>query len=168
MKLLQWFCLTAACCLFAGCVTRDIHPASVDSESRIDRNDVIAVRLTPESASRVEPADNDGSEMVHYDKVYTGEVIHQVFLGYRDDQPTFEITESHLSHRAIAAGLSMRWTYSLSGILRVNGQAVEVNSVGSRAAAVNLKESMRQAIELAAVDAAHQCRRIIEANAPKR
>jgi hypothetical protein len=164
MKLLHLGLVLLAALLAPGCVGT-IHPNQDTGESRIGRGDVIAVRLDPASASRVENLWGPfGQEKI---TVHTGEVIRKVFLGYLDGQPTFRVTDSKLSESGGGAGFIIRRTYVLHGVLTVDGKESPVTGTGTRAASMNGPSALRQAIELAAVDAAQQCRRIIETNHPE-
>lgn len=147
----------------AGCVqTTGSLKLDAPGESRIKPADVILVRLSPETKTRNEPAaaplTGKKNENIRWD---TGEIWAKIFIGGADAPAEFSIIDSDLHFNIGGLGWTMRATYDVNGLLTFNGKEYPINVSGSRAAAIAVPSAERQAVELAVVAAAKQCKAIM-------
>lgn len=154
--------LFALAVIVSGCATQPVHVAEFSGERRISPDDIIAVRLDPASASRIEGVAIGGRTT--RDQLCTGEIWQEVFVAHDDASPVLRIDTSELRQSLAGAGFTMRHTYTAHATLTAGGKEYSITARGTRAAAMNGPSAMRQAIELAVVDAAAQCRLLLANN----
>lgn len=140
----------------AGCSSAPFKVAEFGGERRIADDDPVPVRISDADKVRIDPVWSYGRQF----QAETGPIWAQVFIGEESD-PVFSIESAELRYTIEAAGFAARYTYSLSGTLSYNGIDYPITASASRGFAMNINSAMRQAVELAIVDAAKQCRQII-------
>lgn len=140
----------------AGCSSAPFKVAEFPGERRIADNDPIRVRISEADKSRIDPVLSYGRQF----QAETGPVWAQVFVGEEAD-PLFSVESAELRYTIEAAGFAARYTYTLAGTFSFNGTDFPISASASRGFAMNINSAMRQAVELAIVDAAKQCRQII-------
>lgn len=139
--------------LFAGCVHQPIDVSAQPGERRIKPDDIVLVRLAPETAARVDS------------KIYlTGPIWKSVFVGDAGSPWTFAVkkAESRLEVPPQGLGFVVRYVYVADGVLSGFGKEFEIHSEGGRGTGMNTASAHRQSIELAVIDAARQCQRIVD------
>lgn len=140
----------------AGCSSAPFKVAEFPGERRIADNDPVQVRISDADKIRIDPVWSYGRQF----QAETGPVWAQVFIG-DESAPAFHVESAELRYTIEAAGFAARYTYTLTGTFSFNGTDFPISATASRGFAMNINSAMRQAVELAIVDAAKQCRQII-------
>lgn len=132
-------------------------------EQRLQNVDAVDVFLSPRDAQRVERV-----KMASLAKSYaeTGSVWRRAFRGMGQSKASIAIGETEMRGSPASMGFAIRFTYTASATLTVNGREYALYGTGSRAAAMNHESAMRQAAELAVADIAKQAKHIITQTAP--
>lgn len=151
----------ALCLLLTSCAT---GPMGIPegSDPRLTAADAVKVSLSQADKDRVDRYVMAFGTEYRYG-VATGPVWRKGFIG-KDGDPVFKIESAELRQTLAGAGFTSRYTYTVTGELAYHGRAFPITATGSRAAAMAMTSAMRQAVELAVVDAANQSRRILDSN----
>lgn len=150
--------LTLGLLLLSGCATGPMK-ISAGGEQRLTSDDAVKVSLSEADRHRVDRYIMAlGSESKY--GVETGPVWQRGFTGKEGD-PAFRITSAELRQTLAGGGFTSRYTYTVTGELSYHGHVSPITASGSRAAAMAMTSAIRQAVELAVVDAASQSKRIL-------
>lgn len=153
--------------LCAGCASGPMKLADVPGPTRL--NIVVPIDLFPPDRQRIDKhfiftgATHPVFATEANNSVVTGEIWQRAFVGDPNHNAQFRIVQAALHDSLEGAGFVMRVTYIVDGELTYRNHAYQVHAQGSRAAAMNVRGAMREAVELAIEDAAKQATNIIDA-----
>lgn len=159
--------LLAALSLLSGCATVTIDVTESGGENRIAASDVTSIAIDRDSVAKPFPFFSGADERLENGAVWdTAKVWPRVFVGNSDS--IFRVESARMVATMEAATFVNRYTFRVEGTLEHKGRTFPVSASGSRAAAMNVTSAARQAVELAAVDAARKCQAIIaQMDAPR-
>jgi hypothetical protein len=145
---------------FFGC---SVDPALLEKKSPSRWAHVehaVAIQLVPSEPSTVTRFHSiRGEEAMPF---VTGSIWRRKFVGTNND-PTFRIISARLDSTIEAAGFAGRETYTIDGELSWEARSIRIHATGSRAAAMNMGQAMRESVDIAVDDAATQCEAILRA-----
>ena len=128
----------------AGCSGPPVSLSRIGGEKRYTSQDAVGVYIEEPIASRVESLWGPfGEERV---RVVTGDVWKRLFVGFSDSRSRLLVTSTKLEESMAGGGFTIRYTYTVHATLSVDGHTVEIESNGTRAAAVAALSAMRQAV----------------------